>query len=436
MIIFTLYLITQLLEFVNLTLFSTKLLGIKHSITHFYSFTLIILTVVAIFQHYNSFSAVNLLATTFFVFSTMFSECYGTLRDKILLTLLYQGLGMISEVFIVFLFTTFFDFSPTDISQNVSVGTLATLLSRIFLFFLIRVIASIYHKKKDDPLSKMHTFLMLLIPLGSMYLIHIQTQDSLKKNQFTIHDLITVGIILSLNLVTYYFHENVISSTTARLQAQKYEQQVELYEKVYLSQLSADEKSAALRHDLNNHLITLERFCEENNLEAIQRYLEQIKQDSSSSPLIVNTGNLSIDAILTSKYNQASSLGIGFQMELQLPKNLSLNSMHITILLGNLLDNAIEACEKLAPEEETQISVFLRYDKPNLILCLKNNFDGKPVPLKPDLGIPKSSSKQEKGHGLGMKNVMEIVQKYNGRLKMSPEGTVMKIQIILYEIID
>lgn len=434
MIKFTFYLFTQLLEFLNLIIFSEHFLKRKFSRKHLYFTTALLLLLVNAINRFYPFIYINTISSFLLIFLILFLECRGNLRDKFLFSLLYQGLIMIAEVFLVFLFNTFFNFSPDELSSNTSAEILAMLLSKIFLFFLIRIIVFFYRKKHGYPLSKMQSTLMFLIPLGSMYLIHIQTQESLKNNTFTVHDLITVGIILSLNLITYYFHENVINSTAARLEAQKYEQQVQLYEQLYLSQLSADEKSAALRHDLNNHLITLEHYCSEQNLDAVQNYLSGMKETSYSPSLTVNTGNLSIDAILTSKCKRAEATGIHFQLELQLPKNLPVNPVHITILLGNLLDNALEACEKLPDKEEKQVSVFIRYDKPNLIFCIKNTYDGKPIPFESGFGIPRSSSKKEKGHGLGIKNVMEIVKKYHGYLKMEPEGTIMKVQVILYEI--
>lgn len=429
-----LFLFTQVIEFINLTIFSKRILPQKQNNMHIYTCTLFLLILTDIINYFLPYTPVNIISSFLLIFLIMLISCRGCLLDKFLFSLLYQGLAMVAEVLALYPYCRFLGITPAKLSQNHIYNILGMLLSRIFLFSIIRIITCFYHKKNESPLSPIHSFFMLLIPLGSSYLIYTMPQNIYKNNTFTVHDLITVGIIMSLNLITYYFHENVINSTAARLEAQKYEQQVQLYEQLYLSQLSADEKSAALRHDLNNHLITLEHYCSEQNLDAVQNYLSGMKETSYSPSLTVNTGNLSIDAILTSKCKRAEAAGIHFQLELQLPKNLPVNPVHITILLGNLLDNALEACEKLPDKEEKQVSVFIRYDKPNLIFCIKNTYDGKPIPFESGFGIPQSSSKKEKGHGLGIKNVMEIVKKYHGYLKMEPEGTIMKVQVILYEI--
>ena len=113
--------------------------------------------------------------------------------------------------------------------------------------------------------------------------------------------------------------------------------------------------------------------------------------------------------------------------DISVPNNLEMDAPDITVIIGNLLDNALQAVEKL-PSPLRKILVLLKYDKGRLFIKVENSFDGKVK--KKDGHI--ETMKSEIGHGYGLKNVERIVEKYEGCLQYSYDADMFQTKCMLY----
>lgn len=139
-------------------------------------------------------------------------------------------------------------------------------------------------------------------------------------------------------------------------------------------------------------------------------YLERIKARSDVVRPTINTGNIALDAILSSKKELAESKGIKFITKLQIPENLAIKPDDISIIFGNALDNAIEANE-IVPENDRYIEVKLLYDK--LLFCKISN-SCMPLGNKEF----KTRKLDKENHGFGMENIKSVINGYNGEVKI------------------
>lgn len=139
-------------------------------------------------------------------------------------------------------------------------------------------------------------------------------------------------------------------------------------------------------------------------------YLERIKARSDAVRPTINTGNIALDAILSSKKELAESKGIKFITKLQIPENLAIKPDDISIIFGNALDNAIEANE-MVPENDRYIEVSLLYD--NLLICKISNAC-MPLGNKEF----KTRKLDKENHGFGMENIKSVINGYNGEVKI------------------
>ena len=147
------------------------------------------------------------------------------------------------------------------------------------------------------------------------------------------------------------------------------------------------ENARSFRHDTRNHLFTIAEIIKKGNVEQAENYIytiaenyiytivdEKLYSDISFS----DTGNIAIDSVINYKLNEAKTNGIKIQADISVPNNLLLDATDITAVVGNLIDNAIEASNLVEPaKRELIVSIF--YEKGRLFLEIKNTFGGKVI---------------------------------------------------------
>lgn len=177
------------------------------------------------------------------------------------------------------------------------------------------------------------------------------------------------------------------------------------------------------RHDFHNHLQSMKFLLKEQKYEETRRYLDELEQDLSSVDTMVKSGRLSVDAILNSKLSLAKEAGIRLDVTVYPLPKLGISDVDLTALLGNLLDNAIEACEKI-PEERRFIRLYLDCVGQQLYFSIQNS-------AKESLSFNERHYISEKRgrHGLGMKRVKLLVDKYGGILNLQNEAGVFAAEL-------
>lgn len=171
-------------------------------------------------------------------------------------------------------------------------------------------------------------------------------------------------------------------------------------------------------------------------LTEIDKYIDNLGINYNKTGYDTDSGNMMVDFAVDMKKNYALTKGIPMEVELHIPKDMQYSSMDLVIFLSNLLDNAIEACERMEEKEKAKIILKMQYQMSNLVVLIKNTYDGhldgKTSNEKEYAMLP--TSKADKGaHGIGMKNVMDIVEKYNGTIHWKAEQGWFTINALLYK---
>lgn len=143
----------------------------------------------------------------------------------------------------------------------------------------------------------------------------------------------------------------------------------------------------------------------------------------------MNTGNPFLDAVLTSKLEQASEADIQTDTEIMVIKNMNIDMADCSIIFGNILDNAIEACRLIRSPEQRRISVKLLYKK-NMLVCGFSNSMSQDVPGP--RRFPHYETKPPEQHGLGLSNVREAAAKYGGNLNIRAEQGRFEVSFVLF----
>ena len=180
------------------------------------------------------------------------------------------------------------------------------------------------------------------------------------------------------------------------------------------------------RHDMKNNMIYLKELLN-TDAEKARKFLDEYNGQSEATDEISKSGNLAVDALINYKNMTAREKGITIHLESQIPAELPYESTDLSIILGNLLDNAIEATEKL--EVEKDIFVSLMYRKEKLLIKVRNPYTGD---LKKDrAGDYISEKKDRENHGIGLKSVRKVVEKYEGVMEIHTEDQIFEICVII-----
>ena len=172
------------------------------------------------------------------------------------------------------------------------------------------------------------------------------------------------------------------------------------------------EESAKLRHDFRHHLRTLMTLAGEERCEELENYIRGITEINEGTRLGRLTDNIELDALVQYYSNLAQSASIQFRARLSLPEMLNFPIVDLCGLLGNLLENAVEACQRQQTGDKT-IFIAGRVQDGQLEFVVDNSFDGE---LKTRGG--KYLSSKRSGFGLGVSSVLETVERYNGVINL------------------
>jgi len=179
------------------------------------------------------------------------------------------------------------------------------------------------------------------------------------------------------------------------------------------------------RHDYHNHIQTMLALVDKP--EQMREYLLSLNEDLTTVDTVIKTGNVMVDAILNSKLSLIKSKGIAVNAKAVVPDKLSVSDVDLCVIIGNLLDNAMEACEKQADEAERFIRVFIGVLKKQLYISVINSVGGEIQKV----GKSFVSTKKSGNHGFGLMRIDRIAERCGGYVNRQSEQGVFATEVML-----
>lgn len=191
-----------------------------------------------------------------------------------------------------------------------------------------------------------------------------------------------------------------------------------------------------VRHEMKNHMMNIKGLVAGEQYEAVDSYIARLDETIQELDYKYVTGNPVTDVIMNDKYRMAERLGIAFEVSFYYTEADRVPVFDMGIILNNLLDNAMEACQRVEPEER-YIRLTLKRKPPFLLLEVENSFDGAALQYEAD-GLPgttKECGRKEEAleHGLGLRNVKDIAEAYLGGLDIKIKGNIFRVVVMLQQ---
>lgn len=185
-----------------------------------------------------------------------------------------------------------------------------------------------------------------------------------------------------------------------------------------------------IRHEIRNHLSCIHGLYTANKLEEMDRYLQQLIEESSTPEVLFETGNDIVNAILNDAQSRYRKERIELRLEGGFPGNLKIAPMDLCVIFANVVNNAIEAILRKDRNEDeiSYIDIWIRSFKEDLYIDISNPIGNHPEILNGRL----MTSKQDKSlHGFGIKNVIQRVEKYGGTFQYQLNNNQFTVEIHL-----
>lgn len=321
----------------------------------------------------------------------------------------------------------------------VFVAVLQLILFSVMLYAVVRLL-----KKKTMKLHIKELCYLLLIPITGILFVNIIFNILLIVNENLVFQLyeqfpVFLGIV---PVVAALFYAGILITIVSYQKMIGLQEEKEKYfveqQQVHAIQERMEEVEQfyngirQMKHEMKNHLTNIKGLVRNGSYGDIEQYIDQMDESMNVFELSIKTGNAVTDVIVNDKQKAAEKQGIQFQSEFSYPKSDGYNAYDIGVIINNLLQNALEACEKMA-EGKRYIYLSGRQKKKFYVINVKNSFEGE-VTFDTKTNLPLSTKGKDTAlHGIGLSNVKREVDKYMGDVDIRAKKNEFSVTALLQE---
>lgn len=275
---------------------------------------------------------------------------------------------------------------------------------------------------ENDPQAPRPYYLAYVVTLlCTSYLFVI----SLLWEKIRVFHFFIAGIaFLTVNTVLLIIDKKIVEGMKAQEEKSLLEMQNIAYENQNEIIVQSYERLRSLRHDIKNHLLVLKELYLAGDQVAFGQYFEDVLEGVEGD-YFAKSENFVIDSIVNFKLAGLKDSQAHVNVNIRVPHVLNILAYDLTVILGNLLDNAMTALERA---EVKRLNLHIGTSFGNLVIFLENSYDGE---LSIENGILKSTKPYGNRHGYGLANVEEVVEKYGGDLQIDFSSDLFSVKVLL-----
>ncbi len=317
----------------------------------------------------------------------------------------------------------------------------------LLLYFSLKKIVRDFHEKDYGINRTELLFILTPAAVGLMIcmllrIIMITVEDSVPKMLYDRYPVLIVVLpaILLLSLLSILYSVKLFQDMICwnrekngrivlEKQISSLQEHMEEVERIYSG-------IRGMKHDMKNTISVIQRLSAGEGNGELEEYLSELNRGLEKLEVRFKTGNTVVDTLLNMKYHEAVRDVPDLKMDadkLMLPQGLEIHSYDIGIVLGNAVDNAMEACRKLKAKEP-EADAFIRLcslQKGNLlILKVENSFDGRLVRRRQE-EFPMTDKADRENHGIGLANIKSTAEKYQGTMDFKVKGRVFILSVMM-----
>ncbi|MBO0454560.1 sensor histidine kinase [Candidatus Enterococcus murrayae] len=362
---------------------------------------------------------INIVTYVCLMYSISYFFFKGRDATKFLLIFLSMILVLVFDFFIYLIIQSLFGVNYFDSNQPSYAygGIFASQFVQLIMVFLLR-------SKRKAPLAVQGKtgfyLLQVIVPfMTSLFFIIYPVFVEQETQDNDVRFFMVVALFAVINLVHF-----IVFEIYQKLEKENYEnlflvQEFAHREEYYQQMENHQKKIRAIRHDLKNQLLTLVTNDEES-----EKQIEKLLGDVLKEEACQFTQNSSINQLLSNKYQRAQESNIQTEFEVKVPAELKFELRDLGALIGNAIDNAIEACQRCS--QERKIELKLIYFNHMLVLEIENS-------TAEQVSDFKTQKKKALEHGFGVKSIQAITEKYHGDLFYEAKEHSFRLELSIWE---
>ena len=364
-----------------------------------------------------------IITMLFLIIVSCFFEC--RIGERIVFSFLFAAMGMFGEALVGCAVLAF------GVGKERQ-GDIWGIVTYLIMLMIIKILQWFFKNEMIHELSWKTNLKMMLLPIGSMFLAHriFYAQYEMGIKGFYPNTILSILILLGLNIIVFNIYIQLSENLELQRKNAIYEKEFQLLERNMHEKESMMQEIRVKRHDLKHQMLNLLTLLQQGEYGKLESDMKQMAElESLNGLFVVNTQNSIIDSFVNNQYAVAKEKGIDFRVKIDVPAELPFAGEDLCVILGNALDNAIEACER-GQVSKPWISIKLIYDGANLLMTIENSFDGMIRKNKKGMQISRKANSQQ--HGIGTYSIQRVVQKYHGYYHVEVVEKEYHLEIILY----
>lgn len=303
-------------------------------------------------------------------------------------------------------------------------------ISLVLIAIISCILKNTSKKVEDYYVSTQYLLIFIIGGIALATYISSMQLFGFDNGQRNFNDIIVLcisvsGFIFMIICVLLLYNKN--QNDHLKKEAEMNQKLMKAQENYYMMLLKKEDETRKFRHDIQDHFYCMNTLLENQEYEDLKKYLSKLNVTLKNIKKGTDTGNQLVNAIfnsICSKYNN-----VKIEWEGLLPENMNIASTNLCTVFSNLLSNAFEAANQT---EDKKVNVSIKVLESNLFLAIENSADYKPKIVDGQF----VSSKKEAGHGYGIRNVKECVEKNGGSFELSFEKGKFIAEVIFLGVID
>ena len=354
---------------------------------------------------------VILLLIAFFMYD-------GSKKIKLFASIYFILIFFISETLFVGILAIMGYGNPSELLESNMGRILGMIGTKIFDFWIIVYSCRIY-KNKVKSLPFRYWVLIILMPFLSAIILNQIFPANRSETNVMIGYVISVCGVLYLNFSVFNYFE----SYDKQIRLATLEQIMERESENYRAIAGSYAEIRNIKHDLRNQVFVLNDLLKEDKYYEAKQYINQLYNDVEKVTSVCYTGNSAVDSIINLKGDYARNRNISYMSKIKV-NSIDFDTISICRILGNAIDNAIEACERMEIDEKCVCIAMHQLDN-KLIIEIEN------TSLPVDVNNLITSKKNKEAHGIGMQSIRQTVESMNGYVSCNYENGYFSIKIVL-----
>lgn len=291
----------------------------------------------------------------------------------------------------------------------------------VFMFFVCEIAVDkiIKFRKTAVEVNKLP---LLIIPVTSIFILAVMVMTSW---DLEVKMVVTAIGLLLINFLIFFFYNMLLESLFQKYEKEMLQQKVNTYANQIDVILQTQDKMKRLQHDMIHHINEVKILAMRNDADGVSSYIDQMAEFMQNPNEVVSSGNMEIDSLLNYLIQSAKEKLNTVNVKVRIPENMNY-FFDINIILGNLMENAIEAAGKT---KEKTLDAYICLKQGVLRIEIINSCVGELLKRK---GRFLTTKKEKENHGIGLSSVKKIVEKYNGEIDIYSKNNTFHVNLILY----